>query len=341
MHVTAPVLVGDTLHGALVCGPTVLGEVDHQVIEAIESLAVGSLMSTDAIVAWLDSLPRLAPWEASSFSDVVFRIALSCCDREGAEYLSAVPEHKTSSDIGPYLDYLTSMEGEKHSSMRYPIEKESRLMAHVAAGDRTGAEKTLREILEAVSTNRVTDAEEARSRVLELVVLLSRAAIAGGAEVEQVFGLEYRSLTRLRTLSSVDEIARWLSRILKRFVDLVFDLRHLRYAAHLSSALRLMHNSFRERVTLSDAAAAAGLSSGYLARIFRRELRCSFTTYLNRIRIQEAKRLLRTTSMQIGEIGAASGITDHSYFTQAFRRETGLTPRHYRNRIRDHRQQRR
>ena len=221
-------------------------------------------------------------------------------------------------------------EAERRSSMRYPVERERELMEHVAAGDRAAAERVLRGLVAAVSGYGVQDAQEARSRVLELVVLLSRAAIAGGADVEMVFGLEYRYLTRLRRLTSIDEIGAWLSRILTRFVDLVFDLRHLRYTAHLSSLLAFVREKYRDQVTLSDAAEAVGVSPGYLGRILKSELGTTFTGYLRRIRVQEAKRLLRTTTMPVGDVGASCGLPDHSYFTQLFRRETGVSPREYR-----------
>jgi AraC-like DNA-binding protein len=222
------------------------------------------------------------------------------------------------------------MEGDKHSTMAYPIDVEQRLLERISAGDRTGAELLLDQITQAVTSHEVTSSDEARSRVLELVVLISRAAIAGGADAEEVFGLEYRSLARLRTLQTQDEIIAWLRRILARFVDLVFDLRHLRFSGHLSRVLAFLRDNFREPISLSDAAREAGLSSGYLSRIFRSELHSSFTGYLKRLRMQEAKRLLRRTTLPIGDVAAQCGFCDHSYFAQIFHRETGCSPTDYR-----------
>ena len=330
LHVAAPVVVDDRIQAVLVCGPAVLGSVDEEIVRAIRASRVGSLISEDAVVAWVDSLPRLAPDEATSLSDLLARLALSCCDQEGALHLWDNGEYEIGGELSGYLEYLTSMEGEKRSGMRYPVEKERELLDYVAAGNRHGAELVLRQLVTAVNGLQAGRVEEARSRVLELVVLLSRAAIAGGADVELVFGLEYRSLSRLRTLSSLDEVSAWLSRILTRFVDLVFDLRHLRYSAHLSRVLTYLRENFREPITLSQAAEAVQLSPGYLGRIFRSELRSSFSRYLQRLRIQEAKRLLKSSSMPVGDVGAASGFSDHSYFSQVFRRETGVTPREYR-----------
>lgn len=330
LHVAAPVLLDDRLESVLVSGPAVLGGADEEIIRAIRASRLGSLISEDAVVAWVASLPRLAPDEATSLSDILARVALSCCDQQGAQHLQENRPQDTAPELSDYLGYLRSMEGDKRSTMRYPVERERELLDYVAAGDRHGAERVLRQLVIAVNGLEASRVEEARSRVLELVVLLSRAAIAGGADVELVFGLEYRSLSRLRELSSLDEISAWLSRILTRFVDLVFDLRHVRYSAHLSRVLAYLRENFREPITLSQVAGAVDLSPGYLGRIFRSELRSSFSRYLQRLRIQEAKRLLKKSSMPVGDVGVASGFSDHSYFSQVFRKETGVSPREYR-----------
>jgi two-component system response regulator YesN len=224
------------------------------------------------------------------------------------------------------------MEGDHSSSMRYPVEVERELLDLVSAGDRDGAHRVLRSLLDTVLSPGAHELDEIRSRALELVVLLSRAVIVGGADVEEVFGLEYRYLLHVRSLQSTGEIASWLTRILRRFMDLVFDLRHLRFSGHLSRALRYIYAEFRNAVTLEQTAAAVGLSPGYLSRIFNGELQCSFSDYVNTVRMREARRLLERSRLNIGDIAFQCGFSDHSYFTQVFRRHVGVAPSTYRSR---------
>ena len=331
LHIASPIIVDEMLQAVLVSGPVILGGLEDETYQKLRLSKAGALISQSAAGSWLRSLPRFGPEEATACSDILARVALSCCDPAGTAYLrEASPPEATRNNIRKYLDYLSTMEGEKRSSMTYPLHIEQALMDRVSAGDREEATYLLHHILDVVTRGTVQEVEEARSRVLEMVVLLSRAAIAGGAEVELVFGLEYRSLQRLRQLSSIDSIEAWLSRILSRFMDLVFDLRHVRYSAHLSRTLSYIREHFAEPITLEDAAAAAGLSSGYLRRILRSELNTSFTAHLRKTRLDAARRLLKNSSLPVGEVAVACGLPDHSYFTQLFRKELGLTPREYR-----------
>jgi two-component system, response regulator YesN len=337
LHVAAPVIADDEIRALLVCGPAVLGAVDDEAVRALCESSVGSLLPPESVVAWVASLPRLAPDEATALSHTLRSVALSLCDASGADYL-----RRNATEMTEYLDHLSTMEGEFPGAPRYPLETERELLDRVTAGDRAGACALLEHITRAVTASAASgvstatgasDADrvdEVRSRVLELVVLLSRAAIAGGADAEEVFGLEYRSLIRLRSLGTADEVVAWLNRILRRFVDLVFDLRHVRYSAHLARALGFAREYYREPIQLGDAAAAAGVSPGYLGRIIRSELRTTWNAYLAGIRLQEAKRLLRSTRLPVGEVASLCGFPDQSYFAQVFRREFGVSPVEFR-----------
>ena len=52
--------------------------------------------------------------------------------------------------------------------------------------------------------------------------------------------------------------------------------------------------------------------------------------YIIAARIRAAKHLLATTSLSVGEVGAAVGIADHNYFTKFFKDHTGMPPLRYR-----------
>lgn len=58
----------------------------------------------------------------------------------------------------------------------------------------------------------------------------------------------------------------------------------------------------------------------------------TFVGYLTRLPVEKAAQLLEETRIPIGEIAAACGFSDQSYFDKLFRRHFTLTPREGRNR---------
>ena len=73
-----------------------------------------------------------------------------------------------------------------------------------------------------------------------------------------------------------------------------------------------------------------GYNSSYLGKLFRTKTDCSFNEFVDRVRIDEAKRLLESSSMKVYEIAQRLGYRDVDYFHKKFRKYVGLTPNEYR-----------
>ncbi len=97
----------------------------------------------------------------------------------------------------------------------------------------------------------------------------------------------------------------------------------------LHRALRLAQEHYADW-TVRDAARACGLSYSYFSRSFKQLFSISFCTYLERLRLLEAERLLLTTGSAVGEIALETGFGTASYFTQCFRKRYGVAPGKFR-----------
>lgn len=83
-------------------------------------------------------------------------------------------------------------------------------------------------------------------------------------------------------------------------------------------------------ITIADFSKSVGLSSSYLSHSIARELGTTFTKYLLLCRIEEAKRILRTTDMSVKKISVLLRYNDVSYFVRQFKKVTGMTCTEYR-----------
>ena len=83
---------------------------------------------------------------------------------------------------------------------------------------------------------------------------------------------------------------------------------------------------FREPITLKDTAERFFMSSAYLGRIFQKAVGVPFKQYVNDLRIEEAKRLLRQTDKLIYEIAEETGFAESKYFVARFTAAAGVSP---------------
>jgi two-component system response regulator YesN len=95
-------------------------------------------------------------------------------------------------------------------------------------------------------------------------------------------------------------------------------------------ARRFIEKSYtNEDLGLNEVAEHVAVSSCYLSILFKRETDETFTEYLTRVRMEKAKELLRTTDLKAYQIAAQIGYTDPHYFSQCFKKYTGLNPTQY------------
>ncbi len=87
---------------------------------------------------------------------------------------------------------------------------------------------------------------------------------------------------------------------------------------------------FFEEIGYADFCERSGLSQSYLCEIFQSIVGVPPTEYLNDVRLQQARRLIRDARLSIKEVAATVGIRDANYFARLFRKRFGITPTAYR-----------
>lgn len=95
-------------------------------------------------------------------------------------------------------------------------------------------------------------------------------------------------------------------------------------------AKRYIDEHFRESITLAELADAAHVNKYYLGHIFNETYGMSPIQYLINRRIDECCNLLKTTDYSVAQIASFTGFSSQSYFSQCFRKITGLRPSDYR-----------
>ncbi len=95
-------------------------------------------------------------------------------------------------------------------------------------------------------------------------------------------------------------------------------------------AIDKMRNNLSEQLTVDDMARAAMFSKFHFTRIFQRVTGVSPGRFLSAIRLQEAKRLLITTNLNVTDISLRVGYNSVGTFSTRFTKSVGLPPTTYR-----------
>ncbi len=335
MHWISPVFYDGLKKGALIGGPVFTYDPKDFNVSGLPMEKALRSSQNETFEELLKTIPYVSPDRVNSLAEILFisSVYLSNLDTDNDE--TRPPQENELLEqqfkISEYIKYIETMEGSLMEGHRYPLEKEKILLKQISRADTLGARKTLNELLGSVFFSSNKDFGIVKSRVLELVVLLSRAALEGGADIEQIFGLNYQYLNKIHSFTTVDDLAFWLSRIIVRFTDLVFTLKSVKHADIIYKAISFLNTRFTQKITLDTVAEAVYLSPAYFSKVFKEQTGSSFTQYLNRLRIEESKTLLRNSSIPLVDIAGMVGYEDQSYFSKVFKKVTGSTPGKYRD----------
>ncbi|WP_242856089.1 helix-turn-helix transcriptional regulator [Ruminiclostridium josui] len=99
----------------------------------------------------------------------------------------------------------------------------------------------------------------------------------------------------------------------------------------LRKAIDYIQDHYNEQVTLNEVAENIYVSTFYISRMFKKELGKSFVDYLNDVRIDKAKELLKDVRYKTYEVAEKVGISDPHYFSKLFKKYSGMTPSEYRD----------
>ena len=98
----------------------------------------------------------------------------------------------------------------------------------------------------------------------------------------------------------------------------------------VSKAKQYVSQHFAEDISLNQIAKYVCLSPAYISSLFKTETGCGFIKYLQHVRVEHAKELLKNTKVRISDIAEEVGYKDLKFFNKIFLNETTVTPSEYR-----------
>ena len=281
----------------------------------------------EAVRGEISALPSIECARVSYLADILFMLSSYAGQRELSDYKIMQQMAQSRNE----LFYSVNGIKEKNASeYQYPIEAEQLLQRYIERGDKESAQKVLNEILGHILLCSGGSMEAIKSRVTELIVLLSRAAIAGGAGTSEIFGLNDDYLNEIHQFKTMDELNTWLAKVLVRFTNRVFSPLGGRHEDIIKKALEYIRKNYMLKISLNDISEYVNLSVSYLSKIFKEETGVSISETINTVRIDNAKLLLLNNDISLIEVSYLAGFEDQSYFTKVFKRNTGSTPGKFR-----------
>ena len=326
-HITYPIVNRERLFGSVLIGPFLMDGTDE---DLIKYLASTTEIPTDTVLELYkssQSMRELSPEEVVKVSRLLYYLVNSLIsgsrELQKANRERQLHQSKVSESIRRYKQQDPSV------WKTYPFEKERVLLSETRAGNVEGARTAFDDLMASLVLYEKYDTENLKFRLIELCSLLARASIERGADETIILELNKHLIQNILNSYNINEITYRIHENLDVFTESLFFTSEKNNKL-VRKATEYIHDHSAEKISLSEVSKNLGVTSPYLSMLFKHVTGLTFRDYLNKVRVEDAKRLLISTDYQIMEIAVACGFNDQSYFTKVFKKYTGLSPRNFR-----------
>ncbi len=165
------------------------------------------------------------------------------------------------------------------------------------------------------------------------IALITRFCIEGGLPEETAYTLSDIYIQKADICTLEDEVTLLHRNVVYDFTRRMKDLkRQPVMSLSVIKAMDYIYEHFQEKISLESVAHHVGLNKSYLCSLFKKETGVTIGSFITRLKTDAAKSMLIYTHYTPLEIGNYLAFSSHSHFISTFKKETGMTPKEYRDR---------
>lgn len=317
---------------ALIIGPYLSKAAKkEQILELSESLQLDANL-TKALEQSLNELPVI-----TADSAVFALIEAFCEDVFSKDY--TVTELSLEDDAPPLTSITSKSENQNIINEMQLIEQryayENQLMEAVIKGSDYKSDKLFAALSQINLEHRIADpVRSLKNYCIILNTLLRKAAEKGGVHPIHINSISSDFAKRIEQLNGAEQIKDFMKNMFKGYCKLVKTHSLKDYSPPVQRVLACISSNLNSNLRLNALAKLQNISPAYLSTLFKKELGVTLTSYVNSARVEHAIQLLKNTHLQVQTIAAHCGMPDVQYFSKIFKKQTGVTPKEFREKNR-------
>ena len=229
-----------------------------------------------------------------------------------------------------YRDYVTREE----NFLRAPYNPEIEFYNTIKSGEINRIKELLEEpLMDKPGLGRLSEnpLQNLKYHFVVTTALAARYCIEGGMDVSEAYGISdfyIQKADRCRHQQEITDLHQVMC------IDYTTHMKNLRRnsvcSKQVAECIDYIFDNLHTRITVDELAEEVGLNPAYLSRLFKREVGTSISEYIREKKIETAKNMLIYSEYSPGEIAMVLAFPSQSYFTEIFRKNTGITPAKYR-----------
>jgi Response regulator containing CheY-like receiver domain and AraC-type DNA-binding domain len=205
------------------------------------------------------------------------------------------------------------------------------LLSQIKLGNTEKLSETVESYFSFLTEVKLFTEEYIRGVCIELIINAYQETFRTEIDVQEILPHYLNSVQEILKLETVFEMKQTVYRMLEHICNYFKSKYSVKHGNLVRQIKEMAEKRYMENITLSDIANEVYMSPNYICSVFKKEAGITINEYLIKVKMEEAKKMLKDTKMKIHEIAEKLGYESPHYFSYSFKKNTGKTPQQYRN----------
>lgn len=204
-----------------------------------------------------------------------------------------------------------------------------RLEACIDTMDDKGCRQIIEEIFRKVEREKDLSLNDLQLLSLNIVLTGIRKMPFMQFQLNEYLGRNILSLESISRFQTIEQLKNWIINIIKSMNELMLKESMPEKQDLVSKAKEYMNKNFNKEVSLNDISERFFINPYYFSQLFKKKTGETYQTYMTRLRVSRAVKLLEETDLKIYEICQMVGYSDTNHFNKVFEKSMGVKPSEY------------
>lgn len=269
---------------------------------------------------------KFMPWLSSG---LVTAVGMSRYYEYASNIKTAVIEAKCAKDYAVFFEEgIVRIEAVEIKNKSFEnLVYDTQMAVFLRTGQWDKAEEILKEIFRQMDELH-PEPDVIKHICLEIIYMNLSVCAESGQEYSDN-GQPFLPHVRIASINNGGELKEWTWRTFYQLIGWMQERRTHTGHKDILKAKRYIDEHFNEPITLQFLAEMCFMNPNYFSAIFRDNVGMTYVKYLNTVRMEHAKQMIRS-GLKIKQVSLRCGYQNTRYFSERFKAYTGVTPEQYR-----------
>lgn len=206
----------------------------------------------------------------------------------------------------------------------------STLLTELKHGDSDRLQQCLTQLFDLLSQKKVFGTEYVRSMCTELAASVCHLFYDLDFEKSHEKIDPKEIINQVLLADTVHDMKTVIADACSLYIEIYVTQYQNRHSDLVNRVVHIIDQRYMENLTIGSIANEVFVTQNYICLIFKREMGITLNTYLTKVRLSEACRLLTDTQLKIWQIAQLTGYENTHYFSTVFKKTIGMQPLQYR-----------